>query len=151
MSKSRGARKVVKELLAAMPPGEAERARAVCEGRESGQYLHGRMVVERLVGERGDDALLGLKSSAIRLGRGTCAALWVFYGLAGLGFAAAGYLAGLAWPFWLGFAVALGQLAWQATRLAQDDPADCLAKFKSNTLFGWLLLAAIVAGRVLSP
>ncbi len=101
--------------------------------------------------DKEDDALLGLKSSAIRLGRGTCAALWVFYGLAGLGFAAAGYLAGLAWPFWLGFAVALGQLAWQATRLAQDDPADCLAKFKSNTIFGWLLLAAILAGRVLSP
>ena len=30
--------------------------------------------------------------------------------------------------------------------LAVDDPADCLAKFKSNRLFGWILLAGIVAG-----
>jgi 4-hydroxybenzoate polyprenyltransferase len=101
--------------------------------------------------DKEDDALLGLKSSAIRLGPGTRAALWIFYGLAALGFAWAGHAAGLAWPFWLGFAVAVAQLAWQAARVRPDDPADCLAKFKSNTIFGWLLLAAILAGRVLSP
>ena len=30
-----------------------------------------------------------------------------------------------------------------------DDPADCLAKFRSNRLTGWLLLAGIVAAHVL--
>jgi 4-hydroxybenzoate polyprenyltransferase len=36
----------------------------------------------------------------------------------------------------------------QARRVALDDPADCLAKFRSNRWVGWLLLAAIVAGHV---
>ena len=40
------------------------------------------------------------------------------------------------------------QLAWQARNINFDDPVDCLAKFKSNRLFGWLLLAAFVAGGV---
>ncbi len=31
------------------------------------------------------------------------------------------------------------QLGWQAARVDIDDPADCLAKFKSNRLTGWLL------------
>jgi 4-hydroxybenzoate polyprenyltransferase len=29
-----------------------------------------------------------------------------------------------------------------------DLPADCLAKFKSNRWFGWLVLIAIVLGKV---
>ena len=40
------------------------------------------------------------------------------------------------------------QLLWQVARVELDDPADCLAKFKSNRLFGWILLAGIVAGQV---
>ena len=32
------------------------------------------------------------------------------------------------------------QLAWQAARVDTDDPADCLAKFRSNRAVGWLLL-----------
>ena len=41
------------------------------------------------------------------------------------------------------------QLAWQAARVDTDDPADCLAKFRSNRAVGWLLLAGIVAGRLI--
>ena len=37
-------------------------------------------------------------------------------------------------------------LAWQAARVATEDPADCLHKFRSNRAVGWLLLAGIVAG-----
>jgi 4-hydroxybenzoate polyprenyltransferase len=40
------------------------------------------------------------------------------------------------------------QLAWQARDIDLDDPVDCLVKFKSNRLFAWLLLAAMIAGRV---
>ena len=43
-----------------------------------------------------------------------------------------------------------GSLArvWQVLRVDTEDAADCLAKFKSNRLFGWLVLAGIVAGRL---
>jgi hypothetical protein len=30
--------------------------------------------------------------------------------------------------------------------VATEDPADCLAKFRSNRVVGWLLFAGIVAG-----
>jgi 4-hydroxybenzoate polyprenyltransferase len=48
--------------------------------------------------------------------------------------------------FKLGLALATVQLFWQAARVELDDPADCLAKFRSNRTIGWLVLAGIVAG-----
>jgi 4-hydroxybenzoate polyprenyltransferase len=98
--------------------------------------------------DKEDDALVGLKSSARRLGAKTRPALWAFYGLAMAGFLAAGILAGLGWLFLVLGLLAGGQLAWQVWRLDFDDPADCLAKFQSSNVFGWSFLAAIVASQV---
>jgi 4-hydroxybenzoate polyprenyltransferase len=61
----------------------------------------------------------------------------------------AGRLAGLGAPFWVGLALAALQLGWQAARIDTDDPADCLAKFRSNRMVGWLLLAGIVGGHLI--
>jgi 4-hydroxybenzoate polyprenyltransferase len=33
------------------------------------------------------------------------------------------------------------QLAWQVATLKIDDPANCLARFRSNQLVGWALFA----------
>jgi 4-hydroxybenzoate polyprenyltransferase len=41
------------------------------------------------------------------------------------------------------------QLFWQAARVDIDDPADCLAKFRSNRLVGWLVLGGIVGGQLI--
>jgi len=98
--------------------------------------------------DREDDALVGVKSSARRLGRRTRPALWAFYAGALALFAAAGWAAGLAWWFYPALLPAAAQLAWQAHHLDVDDPADCLAKFRSNTLFGWLFLAAVTIGQI---
>ena len=49
---------------------------------------------------------------------------------------------------WIGLAAALVQLFWQAAMVATDDPIDCLAKFRSNRLVGWLMLVGIVAGHL---
>ncbi|MEW5728145.1 MAG: 4-hydroxybenzoate octaprenyltransferase [Pseudomonadota bacterium] len=98
--------------------------------------------------DKEDDALVGVKSTALRLGAATPAWLAGFYGAALALIAAAGWTAGLGWAFWPPLAVAGLHLAWQVRAVDIDDPADCLAKFKSNRVFGWLLLAAIVAGRV---
>ncbi len=98
--------------------------------------------------DKEDDALIGVKSSALRLGAGTGTALWVFYQFALILFAAAGLVAGLHPAFLGGLALAGGQLAWQAATLRMDDPADCLRKFRSNTLFGWLLFASFILGRL---
>jgi 4-hydroxybenzoate polyprenyltransferase len=97
--------------------------------------------------DKEDDALVGVKSSALALGARTRPALVGFslamVALVGL----AGWSAGLAWPFWAGLALVLGHLLWQVRATNIDDPARCLMVFKSNRFVGWILLAAIVAGR----
>jgi 4-hydroxybenzoate polyprenyltransferase len=96
--------------------------------------------------DKADDIRIGVKSSAIALGRHTRPWLFVFYGGALLAWAAAGAAAGLGALFRVGLAGAALQLVWQAARVNTDDPADCLHKFRSNRLVGWLIFAAIIAG-----
>jgi 4-hydroxybenzoate polyprenyltransferase len=96
--------------------------------------------------DKDDDLAIGVKSSALALGARTRPALFAFYAVALALWGLAGHAAGLGAGFWLGLAGAALQLAWQAARVATDDPADCLRKFRSNRWTGWLLLAGIVAG-----
>ena len=99
--------------------------------------------------DKEDDVRIGVKSSALALGASTRPFLFVFYGAAAALWAAAGLSAGLAWPFYLGVALAAMQMGWQAARIDIDDPEDCLAWFRSNRLVGWaLLLGAIAAQRI---
>jgi 4-hydroxybenzoate polyprenyltransferase len=93
--------------------------------------------------DKEDDVLIGVKSSALRLGAATRPWLGVFYAATILLLAFAAWNDG-AHP--LLFAILAGgalQLAWQVRHVDLDDPADCLATFKSNRLFGWIVLAAI--------
>ena len=85
-----------------------------------------------------------IDGAAVR--RGT--PLWVsgFYAAALVLLALAGWLAGLAWPFFAGLAVVAAQFAWQVRSLDIDDPDRCLALFKSNRFAGLLVLAAIALG-----
>ena len=96
--------------------------------------------------DKEDDARIGVKSSALALGARTRPFLFAFYAAALALWAAAGISVDLGVLFWVGLAGALLQLYWQAAYVNIDDPADCLAKFRSNRITGWLLLIGIVAG-----
>ena len=96
--------------------------------------------------DKEDDARIGVKSSALALGERTKPFLFAFYGAAVALWACAGVAAGLGAWFRVGVAVATVQLFWQAGRVDIDDAGDCLAKFHSNRLTGWLMLAGIIAG-----
>jgi 4-hydroxybenzoate polyprenyltransferase len=96
--------------------------------------------------DKEDDVLIGVKSSALRLGGNTRPWLWVFYAAAVSLLAAAFRIAGLAWPSFAVLAIAAALLAQQAAAVDLDDPRDCLAKFKANRLAGLVVLAAILAG-----
>lgn len=98
--------------------------------------------------DKDDDALIGVKSTALRLGDATPRWLVVFYGGALALIAAAGWAAGLGLAFYPLLAAAGLQLAWQIKDVDINDSADCLEKFKSNRFFGWLLLAAILGGQL---
>jgi 4-hydroxybenzoate polyprenyltransferase len=99
--------------------------------------------------DKEDDALIGVKSSALALGARTRPFLFVFYVAAIALWLAAGIAAHLAWPFYLGLGLAAAQLSWQAAAVDTARPDDCLAKFRSNRWAAWLILVGIIAGRLI--
>jgi 4-hydroxybenzoate polyprenyltransferase len=91
-----------------------------------------------------DDALIGIKSTALLFGTRTKPALVAFYGIAVvlIGVAFAG--SGARWPAAIGLAAFAAHLVWQIVRLDIADPALCLRVFKSNRDAGLLLFAGLL-------
>jgi 4-hydroxybenzoate polyprenyltransferase len=98
--------------------------------------------------DKRDDPAAGVKSTALRLLFTSRPWIAGFYVATIALFAAAALAEGLGWPFLVGLAAGAAQLAWQVWDADLDDPKDCLAKFRSNRLFGWLVLAGIFAGKI---
>jgi 4-hydroxybenzoate polyprenyltransferase len=93
--------------------------------------------------DREDDALIGIKSTALLFREGTKPVLAICYTVAVMLIAAAGWGAGAGLIFALGLVAFAVHLAWQIRRLDIDDPALCLAVFKSNRDAGLILFAAL--------
>jgi 4-hydroxybenzoate polyprenyltransferase len=96
-----------------------------------------------------DDALIGIKSTALLFGEKTKPALAAFYGLAVVLIAVALWLAAVHWPAWIGLAAFATHLAWQIRRLQIGNSALCLKLFKSNRDAGLLLFAGLLVDAVL--
>jgi 4-hydroxybenzoate polyprenyltransferase len=96
-----------------------------------------------------DDALIGIKSTALLFGARTRPALMVFYGLAVVLIGVALALAGARFPAWIGLAAFAAHLVWQIWRLEIGDPALCLRIFKSNRDAGLLLFMGLLADAVI--
>ncbi len=94
--------------------------------------------------DREDDALIGIKSTALLFGPRTKPMLGVFYGVAVILIGVAGFLAGARMIFAIGLAAFGGHLAWQIIRLDIADPDNCLVVFKSNRDAGLILFAGLV-------
>ncbi|MCJ9427656.1 4-hydroxybenzoate octaprenyltransferase [Kordiimonas marina] len=98
--------------------------------------------------DKEDDVLIGVKSTALALGRHTRLALAVFYGLFFISLIAAGILAKLGGIYYIVIAFAGLHLAVQVVRVDIDNSAVCLKIFRSNILFGWIVFLALIAGQV---
>lgn len=99
--------------------------------------------------DKEDDLMIGVKSSALRLGQNSRFWIGGFYG-ATIGLALmAGLIAGLGPLFFVGILAASLHLIRQTGKLDTDDPGVCLQIFKSNRNFGFILLAAIILGQLL--
>ncbi|MBL4721592.1 MAG: 4-hydroxybenzoate octaprenyltransferase [Alphaproteobacteria bacterium] len=96
--------------------------------------------------DKEDDVLIGVKSSALKLGDRTRPFLFLFYAITIGLLAMAGHSAGLSPRYFIVLALAAIHLIWQAWKVDIDDPENCLAKFKSNRIFGLILLLGIIAG-----
>lgn len=95
--------------------------------------------------DKKDDARIGIKSTALRLGIHTPKAVGFFYLLATLFWAVAGYLTG-ANPMLYAFLI-LTQLhfGWQLCRVELDNPRSCQIIFKSNIVLGGLVFLGFLA------
>ena len=96
--------------------------------------------------DKEDDALIGVKSSALALENLTKPFIYIVYTVTILGVFLMGWISKFSIPFYLVCLIALCQLIWQIRALDLDSPNDCLKKFKSNRLFGFLITFAIFLG-----
>jgi 4-hydroxybenzoate polyprenyltransferase len=94
------------------------------------------------VQDKEDDALVGVRSSALRLGEHVRAGVIAFYVLALASWSVAFWLLRHDWLALLALLPAAAQLLWQAFTLEPTDGAGALARFRSNRLAGALVAAA---------
>ncbi|MDB5521101.1 MAG: 4-hydroxybenzoate polyprenyltransferase [Tardiphaga sp.] len=95
-----------------------------------------------------DDALIGIKSTALLFGAKTRPMLMLFYGLAVALIGVALAMAHIGWMGWIGLAAFAAHLIWQIARLEISDSPLCLRLFKSNRDAGLLLFAGLLADAV---
>jgi len=98
--------------------------------------------------DREDDALIGIKSTALLFGERTKPILGAFYGAAVVLTGYAAYLVGAGVLFWLALITFALHLGWQIQRLDISDPDLCLRLFKSNRDAGLILFAGLLLGNV---
>jgi len=99
--------------------------------------------------DRRDDAIVGVRSTALLFGARTKPALTAFYTLAVTLMAIAFALANAGPPAFAGLLLAAGHLGWQVVSLKIDDPENCLARFRANRTTGWIIFAGLVADTVM--
>jgi 4-hydroxybenzoate polyprenyltransferase len=94
--------------------------------------------------DREDDALIGIKSTALLFGERTKPILSVFFAAAVLLIGWSAYLVGAGPVFWLALAAFAAHLARQVRRFEIGNPDLCLALFKSNRDAGLILFAGLI-------
>lgn len=92
--------------------------------------------------DREDDALVGIRSSALRLGARVRGGVALFYALAVALWGLAFWLYRADWIALLALIPVAAHLAWQVATLDPADPANPLDRFRSNRWTGALMAAA---------
>ena len=90
--------------------------------------------------DKDDDLLIGVKSTALRFGKSTIYWLAFFFLASLVLIDLAIWLAGGSLISHMGVAGAGLHAAWQLARFKADDPKRCLELFRSNRVFGLILV-----------
>ena len=96
--------------------------------------------------DREDDALIGVKSTALKLGDKTHQWLAGFYTCALVLFLSAGWVANIGAGFYMVMLFAAGHFIYQYRTLDIDDREMCLKLFKSNHHFGLIVFISMLIG-----
>ena len=95
--------------------------------------------------DREDDALIGVRSSALRMGAHVQGGVFAFYLIALLFWAAAFWMIRPQIIVLIALAPVAIHLLWQVLTLHTDDGGDALAKFRSNRFAGFVMALACLA------
>ena len=96
--------------------------------------------------DKEDDAIVGVKSTALMFGAATKPVLWLLYGGAIVCWTIAGLQVKLHQAYYLGLAILAFQFAGQIVRVKLDNATSCLAAFRSNRDAGAILFLSLLAG-----
>ncbi|CAD5116132.1 DgyrCDS5056 [Dimorphilus gyrociliatus] len=99
--------------------------------------------------DKEDDALIGVKSTALLFGDKSKIWLTGFAGVMISGLVATGVVCNQTWPYFAGVCAVGAHLAWQIGTVRLDVNDDCAAKFRSNKSLGLLLFASIMLGNLM--
>ncbi|WOP15194.1 4-hydroxybenzoate octaprenyltransferase [Ottowia sp. SB7-C50] len=96
--------------------------------------------------DRDDDLKIGMKTSAITLGRADVAAVMGFFALyLAIWWSVSAARLPALWPLALGFAVAAAQVAWHYTLIRTRTREGCFVAFKQSHWIGAAVFAGIAA------
>jgi 4-hydroxybenzoate polyprenyltransferase len=95
--------------------------------------------------DREDDARIGIRTSALTLGRWDVAGVMTSYGLMLALLALIGALRGLAWPYYAGLALAGGMMLYHWTLIRDRSREGCFKAFRHNNWVGGAIFAGIAA------
>lgn len=96
--------------------------------------------------DRDDDLKIGMKTSAITLGRFDVAGVMAFFALCWLLTAWALAPLRLGWPFWLGMLAAAAQMLWHFTLIRQRTREGCFVAFSKSHWIGAAIFAGVALG-----
>ncbi|MGE8320308.1 MAG: 4-hydroxybenzoate octaprenyltransferase [Comamonas sp.] len=96
--------------------------------------------------DRDDDLKIGMRTSAITLGRYDVAGIMLCFALCWWLTAFALRPSVLGWPLWLGMGVAAGQMAWHYGLIRERTREGCFRAFSKSHWIGATLFAGVALG-----
>ena len=99
--------------------------------------------------DRDDDLKIGIRTSAITLGRFDVAGVMLSYALYLGIWAWLGAMLGQGWPYFVGLAVAAGIALWHFTLIRARSREGCFRAFRLNHWLGFSVLAGLVLDHAL--
>ena len=95
--------------------------------------------------DRDDDLKIGIKTSAITLGRFDVAGVMLFYAAFVVIWAVLGAQLGLRWPYFAGLVAAAAIAGWHYTLIRDRSRAGCFRAFRLNHWVGFAVFAGVAA------
>jgi 4-hydroxybenzoate polyprenyltransferase len=101
--------------------------------------------------DRDDDIGLGIRTSALTLGRFDVAAVMAFYALYLASWATIGASIGIAWPYFAGLVVAAVIALWHGTLIRGRTREGCFRAFRLNHWLGFAVFAGVALALATPP